>query len=160
MANAAGSILGNPVHGLEDPALLTGSGKYVDDLATVNAAHVMFVRSTVAYGTVQSVDVTEAESMPGVIAVYHAGNSLGFTPFQSFPMVAETFNRPVFAGDTVRFVGDIVAAVVAETRAQAVDAIEAVVVDIDPLQAIVDGPDALAAGAPILFPEAGANVCF
>ncbi len=100
----------------------------------------MFVRSTVAYGTVQSVDVSEAESMPGVIAVYHAGNSLGFSPFQSFPMIAETFNRPVFAGETVRFVGDIVAAVVAETRAQAVDAMEAVVVDIDPLQAIVDGP--------------------
>ena len=138
MAKAAGSILGNPVQRLEDPALLTGSGKYVDDLATVNAAHVMFVRSTVAYGTVRSVDVADAESMPGVIAVYHAGNGLGFTPVQSFPMIAETFNRPVFAGETVRFVGDVIAAVVAETRAQAVDAMEAVVVDIDPMQAIVN----------------------
>ncbi|MEY2448890.1 MAG: aerobic carbon-monoxide dehydrogenase large subunit, partial [Acidimicrobiaceae bacterium] len=160
MAKAAGSILGNPVQRLEDPALLTGSAKYVDDLATDQAAHVMFVRSTVAHGTVRSVDVSGAESMPGVIAVYHAGNALGLTPFQSFPMVAETFNRPVFAGETVRFVGDIVAAVVAETRAQAVDALEAVVVDIDPLPAVVSGPDALAEGAPVLFADAGANVCF
>jgi len=160
MAQAAGSILGNPVQRLEDPALLTGSGKYVDDLAAEGVAHVMFVRSTVAHGTVRSVDVSEAEAMPGVVAVYHAGNGLGFTPFQSFPMIADTFNRPVFAGETVRFVGDVIAAVVAETRAQAVDAMEAVIVDIDPLQAIVNGPDALAAGAPNLFPDVGTNVCF
>jgi carbon-monoxide dehydrogenase large subunit len=160
VAKAAGSILGNPVQRLEDPALLTGSAKYVDDLPSEGAAHVMFVRSTVAHGTVRSVDVADAESMPGVIAVYHAGNGLGLAPFQSFPLVAETFNRPPFAGETVRFVGDIVAAVVAETRAQAVDATEAVIVDIDPLPTAVSGPDAFAAGAAVLFPEAGANVCF
>ncbi|MEY2451419.1 MAG: aerobic carbon-monoxide dehydrogenase large subunit [Acidimicrobiaceae bacterium] len=161
MAKAAGSILGNPVQRLEDPALLTGSAKYIDDLLSDGTAHVMFVRSTVAHGTVRSVDVSDAESMPGVIAVYHAaGNGLGLTPFQSFPLVAETFNRPPFAGERVRFVGDIVAAVVAETRAQAVDALEAVIVDIDPLPVAVSGPDAFADGAAVLFPEAGANVCF
>jgi carbon-monoxide dehydrogenase large subunit len=161
VAKAAGSILGNPVQRLEDPALLTGSAKYIDDLLSDGTAHVMFVRSTVAHGTVRSVDVSDAESMPGVIAVYHAaGNGLGLTPFQSFPLVAETFNRPPFAGERVRFVGDIVAAVVAETRAQAVDALEAVIVDIDPLPVAVSGPDAFADGAAVLFPEAGANVCF
>src|ERR1700690_972371 len=105
----AGSILGNAVRRLEDPALLTGVGKYVDDLVEPNMAHVAFVRSPVAHANVVSVDVTEASSMPGML------------------------NRPVFASDKVRFVGDIVAAVVADTRAQAVDAAELVVVDYDPL---------------------------
>ncbi len=160
MAEAAGSILGNPVQRLEDPALLTGSAKYVDDLAIDGAAHVMFVRSPVAHGTVRSVDVAEAEAMPGVVGVYHAGNDLGLGPFQGFPMIADSFNRPVFAGETVRFVGDIVAAVVAETRAQAVDAVEAVVVEIDTLPPVIDSADAVADGAPMLFPAAGSNVCF
>ena len=64
--------------------------------------------------------------MPGVVAVYSAadGNDLGLAPFQGFPMMPAEVNRPIFATDRVRFVGDIVAAVVAETRAQAVDAAE------------------------------------
>ena len=69
---ASGSILGNAVRRLEDPALLTGAGKYVDDLVEPNMAHVAFVRSTVAHANLVSVDVTEASSMPGVVAVYHA----------------------------------------------------------------------------------------
>ncbi|HEX6422688.1 MAG TPA: xanthine dehydrogenase family protein molybdopterin-binding subunit [Acidimicrobiales bacterium] len=160
MPETGGSILGNPVLRLEDPALLRGEGRYLDDVVSHGAAHVAFVRSTVAHGTVHSVDDAEAVSMPGVIAVYHAANDLGLRPLQSFPMIPETFNRPPFAGETVRFVGDIVAAVVAATREQAIDAAEAVVVDIDPLPAVVDGPDALADGAPVQFPEAGTNVCF
>jgi carbon-monoxide dehydrogenase large subunit len=158
--DAGGSILGNPVRRLEDPALLTGAAKYVEDLASEGTAHVVFVRSHVARGTVRSVDDADAASMPGVIAVHHAAKDLGLSPLQSFPMIPETFNRPAFAGETVRFVGDIVAAVVAETRAQALDAAEAVVVDIDPLPAVVAGPDALADGAPVQFPDAGSNVCF
>ena len=160
MPEPGGSILGNPVRRLEDPALLTGAARYVDDLAPEGTAHVAFVRSPVAHGTVRAVDDAEAASMPGVIAVHHAGNDLGLRPLQSFPLIPETFNRPPFAGDTVRFVGDIVAAVVAGTREQAIDAADAVVVDIDPLPAVVAGPDALADGAPVQFPDAGTNVCF
>ncbi len=160
MPEPGGSILGNPVRRLEDPALLTGAARYVDDLAPEGTAHVAFVRSPVAHGTVRAVDGAEAASMPGVIAVHHAGNDLGLGPLQSFPLIPETFNRPPFAGDTVRFVGDIVAAVVAGTREQAIDAADAVVVDIDPLPAVVAGPDALADGAPVQFPDAGTNVCF
>jgi len=160
MAKAAGSILGNPVQRLEDPALLTGGAKYLDDMATDGAAHVVFVRSTVAHGTVRSVDVSGAASMPGVIAVYSADNDLGLTPFQGFPMIADAFNRPIFATDTVRFVGDIVAAIVAETRAQGTDAADAVIVEIDPLPAVTDAPAAAADGAPLLFPAAGSNTCF
>ena len=156
----SGSILGNPVVRLEDPTLLTGEGRYVDDLEAADAARVVFVRSTVAHGKVESVDVSGALDMPGVIAVYHAGDDLGLAPFQGFVMMPETFNRPVFATEKVRFVGDIVAAVVAETAAQAFDAAEAIVVDIDPLPAVVEPSAALAPDAPLLFPDAGSNVCF
>jgi carbon-monoxide dehydrogenase large subunit len=99
--------------------------------------------------------------MPGVLAVYHAaGDDLGVPGLQGFAMMPPTLNRPVFASDTVRFVGDIVAAVVAETTAQAMDAAEAVVVDYDPLPAVMTAAEALAPDATLLFPEHGSNICF
>lgn len=157
----SGSILGNAVVRLEDPGLLTGAGKYLDDLEPTDAARIAFVRSPVAHGTLLSVDVEEARSMPGVLAVYHAaGDDLGLQPFQSLPAFPALLNRPPLAKERVRFVGDIVAAVVAQTAAQAVDAAEAVVVDIDPLPAVVDKESALAAGSTLLFPEHESNVCF
>src|SRR5438132_7176499 len=156
----AGSILGNAVVRLEDPTLVTGAGQYVDDLEAVEAARVVFVRSSLAHGEVRSINVDEAKGLPGVLAVYHAGDDLGLPSFQGFPMLPDAFNRPVFARDRVRFVGDIVAAIVAETTAQAVDAAEAVVVDIDPLPAVVSQDAALAPDAPLLFPDHGTNVCF
>jgi carbon-monoxide dehydrogenase large subunit len=158
---ASGSILGNAVRRLEDPALLTGAGKYVDDLVEPNMAHVAFVRSTIAHANLGSVDVAEALSMPGVLAVYHAaGDDLGLPSLQQFPAMPETMNRPVFAIDKVRFVGDVVAAVVAETRAQAVDAVERVIVEYDPLPSVTNPLDALSPDAPLLFAEHGSNVCF
>ena len=157
----SGSILGNAVRRLEDPTLLTGGGKYVDDLVEPNMAHVAFVRSPIAHAKVASVDVSDAASMPGVVAVYHAaGDDLGVPGLQGFAMMPPTLNRPVFASDTVRFVGDIVAAVVADTKAQAMDAAEAVVVDYDPLPAVMTAAEALAPDATLLFPEHGSNVCF
>jgi carbon-monoxide dehydrogenase large subunit len=157
----AGSILGNPVVRLEDPALLTGAAQFVDDVDSVGAARIVFVRSSTAHGMVRSVDVEAAKDMPGVLAVYHAaGDDLGLAPFQSLPLLPDSFNRPVFARDRVRFVGDIVGAVVAESGAQAVDAAEAVMVHIDPLPAVVSHASALAADAPRLFPETDSNVCF
>jgi carbon-monoxide dehydrogenase large subunit len=156
----AGSILGNAVLRLEDPTLLEGKGKYVDDLVEPGTLFVSYARSSVAHGNVVSVDVSEAESMPGVVAVYHAGNDLGLPSFQGFPMLPDTFNRPVFAKDRVRFVGDIIAAVVAESKAQAADAADAIVVEYEPLPAITTAMAGLAPDAPLLFPEAGSNVCF
>ena len=158
---AAGSILGNAVQRLEDPTLLTGSGKYLDDMAPTGVLHVAFVRSTMAHAEVTAVDVHAAESMPGVVAVYHArGNDLGLAAHQGFAMMPPLFNRPVFATDRVRFVGDIVAAVVAETKSQAVDATEQVVIDYEPLKVLTTAFDGLAPDAPLLFPEHGSNVCF
>ena len=157
----SGSILGNPVRRLEDPALLTGVGKYVDDLVEPNMAHVAFVRSTLAHATIESVDISEALTMPGVLAVYHAGgDDLGLPSLQQFPAMPVSLNRPVFATDKVRFVGDIVAAVVAQTRAQAVDAVERVVVEYEALPSVTNPVDALSPDAPLLFAEHGSNVCF
>ncbi|MEY2459788.1 MAG: aerobic carbon-monoxide dehydrogenase large subunit [Acidimicrobiaceae bacterium] len=157
----SGSILGNAVRRLEDPTLLTGEGKYVDDLVEPNMLHVAFVRSTVAHANVLSVDASEAESMPGVMAVYHSrDDDLGLPTLQQFQMMPDTLNRPVFATEKVRFVGDVVAAVVAETKAQATDAAETVIVDYDPLPSVLTAADAMAPDAQLLFPEHGSNVCF
>ena len=117
----------------------------------------VFVRSTIAHAEVTSVDTADAASLPGVVAVY-SGDDLGLDPIQGFVMLPPVFSRPVFAKERVRFVGDIVAAVVAETRAQAVDAAEQVIVDYEPLPVVVDAEAALADGAPLLFPEHGSNL--
>jgi aerobic carbon-monoxide dehydrogenase large subunit len=158
---AAGSILGNAVQRLEDPTLLTGAGKYFDDMAPTGTLHVAFVRSMQAYAKVLRVDTAEAEAMPGVKAIYHArGNDLGLPSFQGFAMMPPVLNRPVFANDVVRFVGDVIAAVVATSKAEAADAAEAVIVDYETLRATTTAAQGLAADAPILFPEHGSNVCF
>jgi aerobic carbon-monoxide dehydrogenase large subunit len=155
----SGSILGNSVLRLEDPTLLTGEGKYVDDMVEPGMLHVSFVRSSIAHGTVTSLDIDDALKMPGVKAIYHVGNDLGLPTVQMFAMMPVSLNRPVFA-TTVRFVGDIIAAVVAETKAQAADAAEAVIADIDPLPVVIGATAAMAPGAQVLFPEHGSNVCF
>ena len=98
--------------------------------------------------------------MPGVVAVFHAGNDLGMPAMQGFAMLPPDYNRPIFAGERVRFVGDVIAAVVAESQAQANDAAEQVFADIEPLPVVLTAADGLAPDAPLLFPETGSNVCF
>lgn len=155
----SGSILGNPVKRVEDPRILRGEARYFDDLAIDGMAHIAFVRSTVAHAKVESVDISDAEGMPGVVAVYTKDN-LELAPVQGFVMLPPVFSRPPLADGVVRFVGDVVAAVVAETRGQAVDAAEMIVVDYDPLPVVVDPEAAMADGAPLLFPDHGSNVAF
>jgi carbon-monoxide dehydrogenase large subunit len=154
---ASGSILGHPVTRREDPGILRGATRYFDDLQVPGLTHLAFVRSTMAHARILEVDTTEARTMPGVLGVY-AASDLDLPPVQGFVMLPPVFVRPPLASEVVRFVGDIVAVIVAETRAQAVDAAEAVIVDYDPLPTIVDPEAALAEGAPILFPDHGSNV--
>jgi carbon-monoxide dehydrogenase large subunit len=169
--SAGGSILGNPVQRVEDPRILLGQARYFDDLDPDGCAHVVFVRSTIAHARVTGIETSEAEAAPGVLAVAtkdslslasprrdETERALELAPVQGFVMLPPVFSRPPLADGVVRFVGDIVAAVVAETRAQAVDAAEMVIVDYDPLPALVDPEAALADGAPVLFPEHGSNV--
>jgi carbon-monoxide dehydrogenase large subunit len=154
----SGSILGHPVLRKEDPAVLSGEARYVDDLASDGALHVAFVRSTIAHARIESIDTSEATAMPGVVAVVTAAD-LALEPIQGFVMLPPVFSRPPLATDRVRFVGDIVAAVLAETRAQAIDAAEMVIADYDPLPTVVDPEAALAEGAPLLFEGHDSNLC-
>ncbi|MCY3892514.1 MAG: xanthine dehydrogenase family protein molybdopterin-binding subunit [Acidimicrobiaceae bacterium] len=155
---ASGSILGNPVQRKEDPGLLTGANHYVDDL-DVDAARVAFVRSPEAHAEIVSIDTSDASSMPGVVAVYTAEN-LPMDAFQGFPMMPPDFNRPPLAAGRVRFVGDMVAAVVAETQAQANDAAEAVYIEYSPLPVVSDFERAADPDSPVVWDGQPSNVCF
>ena len=153
------SILGTRVfRAAEDPRFLTGGDRYIDNLDVDGAGHVAYVTSTVAHARVAGIDASDARAMPGVLAVYTAAE-VGLPPKRvDMARVPEAMVLPLLATDTVRFVGEIVATVVAETRAEAVDAAEAVIVDYEPLPAVVGVDGALADGAPLLFPDAGTNV--
>src|SRR5271170_8144938 len=99
----AGSILGNPVRRREDPGILSGATEYFDDLQIPGLLHVAFVRSTIAHAVLESVDTSDALSMPGVVAVYTAAD-LDLPDFHGFMMLPPTMNRPPLARDRVRYV--------------------------------------------------------
>lgn len=152
-----GSILGNRVLRTEDPSLLTGAALYLADLALENPLHAVFVRSQVAHGTITSIDTSDARCMPGVVAVWTAAE-LGIAPHHGFVVIDEDFTRPPLASDRVRFVGEAIAVVLAESVTAGTDAAACVVVDIDPLPVVVDVEAALGQDAPILFPSRPDNV--
>jgi aerobic carbon-monoxide dehydrogenase large subunit len=154
------SLLGNRVLRTEDPKFLTVGGTYVGDLALEDVTRVAYVRSTMAHARLVDVDVSAAQTMPGVLAVVTAAD-LAHIPKTPAPygVVAAPFWRHLLATDRVRFVGEAIVAVVAETLQQAVDACAEVVVDYDPLPVVVDPRDAQADEV-VLFDEAGTNTCF
>jgi carbon-monoxide dehydrogenase large subunit len=152
-----GSILGNRVTRTEDPGLLTGSRRYLADLELDRPLHAVFVRSDVAHGVVRSIDVSEARTMPGVVDVWTA-TELAIAPHHGFANLGDAFARPPLAVDRVRFVGEAVAVVFAESLAEGVDAAQAVWADIEPLPAVTDPEAALADGAPLLFAERDSNL--
>ncbi len=151
------SIFGSAVLRTEDPRFLSGRGRYTDTIPAEGALRAVFVRSMMAHARLKGVDVGEAASMPGVVAVF-TGRELELAPQPSSGSVGGPFDRPVLATEVVRFVGEPVAVVLAETLAQAEDAAESVMVDYDPLPAVVGAEAASADGAPLLFPEAGTNL--
>ena len=128
------SIIGNSVRRTEDKELLTGEAKYVADLEVPDAAVIHFVRSDMAHARV-SVDVSGAAGAPGVLAVYR-GQDIPVAPQQGWPG-PEQLARPILASETVKFVGDPVAAIVAESSRHAVDAAALVEVDYDPLDPVI-----------------------
>ncbi|PXY37130.1 carbon monoxide dehydrogenase [Prauserella coralliicola] len=152
-----GSVLGTEVRRVEDPELLRGQGSYVDNLEVEGVLHLAFVRSPFAHAEVTSIDVSEAEKADGVVAVYTAAE-LNLPPVRQFIEINPDCVRPPLATDRVRFVGDPVAAVVAESAAAAADAVELVDVDYEPLTAVVDPEEALADDAPLQFPDLGSNI--
>jgi aerobic carbon-monoxide dehydrogenase large subunit len=135
----------------EDPPLVTGAAVYTDDLAPPGALHAVFVRAPLAHGRILSIDPGPAAALPGVAGVFCAADlDLAPLPAGGAP---EAMARPVLASGTVRFQGEAVAVVVAATRAQALDAAEAVEVDYEPLPVVTDPLAALDADAPRLFAE-------
>ncbi|HEY3957439.1 MAG TPA: xanthine dehydrogenase family protein molybdopterin-binding subunit [Streptosporangiaceae bacterium] len=152
-----GSLLGNSVRRVEDPELLTGKASYVGNLRFDGLAYAEFVRSPMAHARLAAIDTSEAARAPGVLAVYTAAD-LNLKPFHGLMTVNEACARPPLATGKVRFVGDAVAMVIAETEVAAVDAAELVSVDYEPLDAAVDMEQALADGAPVQFEELGTNL--
>jgi len=158
---------GQAVRRVEDESLLTGAGQFVDDYNLPGQAHVMFLRSPHAHARVLGVDTKAAAGMPGIVAVVtgedlvRAGvkplpSSADFRRADGSPTAAPP--RHALAVDTVRFVGEAVAAVVADTPAAARDALEAIDVRYDVLPCVVDARAAVAAGAPQVWPAASGNV--
>ncbi|MCP4222249.1 MAG: xanthine dehydrogenase family protein molybdopterin-binding subunit, partial [Actinomycetia bacterium] len=152
------SILGNRVVRREDPAFLTTGGTYVDDLDLEDVLHVVYARSIMAHGRINGIDVDEARAAPGVVAVFTAADiaDMGLVP-NLLPVFPEEMRRTYIASDTVHYVGQPVAAVLAETREQAVDAAELVFVDYEPLPVVID-LEASATDEVVLFPAHGTNV--
>jgi carbon-monoxide dehydrogenase large subunit len=160
MKTAGNRLIGAPLERFEDLRFLRGSGTYVADLRIEGMLHAVLVRSAVAHGRLLRIDPTAALAMPGVHAVLTA-EDIG-SPVPRIPIRLDAqppykpFEQPVIATGKVRYVGEPVALVIAETQAQAEDAADAVAVDIAPLQAVVEATDALAGGV-LLIEEAGSN---
>jgi carbon-monoxide dehydrogenase large subunit len=158
---------GHAVRRIEDPALVQGQGVFTDDVAPEGQVFLRFVRSSQAHGRIVGIDADAARAMPGVLAVYTGPelDAAGVKPLAP----AAGFKRPdgqpmsgppkrALALDTVRFVGEPVAMVVARSRDEARAAADAVMANIDPLPAVTDVVAALEAGAPELWPGAPGNV--
>ena len=161
--------IGQGVSRLEDPRLLKGGGRFMDDLDLPNAAHGFVLRLPHAHARIRGIDTAAAAAMPGVLAVLTGADwrsdGLGAvtcdmrmerpdgTPFYNPP------NFPLVA-DKVRMVGDYVVFVVAETLAQAKDAAEAIAVDYKTLTAVATGPDAVAPEAPAIWEDNPDNICY
>jgi aerobic carbon-monoxide dehydrogenase large subunit len=159
--------IGQPVLRKEDPKLLRGEGSYADDVNLPGQAHAVMVRSRHAHGVIRAIEIAEASAMPGVLAVYTAADlaaaglgklkcAVAFSNRDGSAMRAPL--RPALATERVRFVGEAVACIVAETALQAKDAAEAVVVDVDILPAVTNPLTATAAGAPQIHADLAGNV--
>ncbi|HUC61491.1 MAG TPA: xanthine dehydrogenase family protein molybdopterin-binding subunit [Alphaproteobacteria bacterium] len=151
----------------EDAKLLTGRGRYTDDVNLPGQCHVAIVRSRHAHGILRSIGTEAAKAMPGVLGIYSAADvdAAGFGTFKTiinFPnRDGSAMKKPVrraLAQDRVRFVGDPVAFVVAETAFQAKDAADAVELEIEPLPTVVRARDAVAPGAPLVYDDVPGNV--
>ena len=147
------------------PSLVQGQGRYTDDINLPGQAYAVIVRSSHAHGVIKSIDTEAARGMPGVLGVYTADDLKGYGTFKCIVPFKNRDGsemkkpeRRALADGKVRFVGDPVACVVAETLLQAKDAAEAVALDIDALPAVTLASDAAKPGAPQLYDDVPGNV--
>src|SRR6516162_9650918 len=159
--------VGQPVPRTEDPVLVQGRGRYADDVSLPGQAFAVMVRSRHAHGVIKGIDVAAAQAMPGVLAVY-TGADLAAAGYGTLKCIVPLKNRdgtpmrkpprPALAMDKVRFVGDPVACVVAQTAIEAKEAAEAVSLDIEPLPAVTSASEAVKPAAPLVFDDVPGNV--
>ncbi|MBI1778391.1 MAG: xanthine dehydrogenase family protein molybdopterin-binding subunit [Proteobacteria bacterium] len=159
--------IGRPVPRKEDSTLLRGEGRYTDDISLPHQAYAVMVRSRHAHGTIRTIDLSAARLMPGVLGAY-TGADLDAAGFGQMKCAVAFTNRdgtamkppsrPALPRGRVRFVGEALAFVVAETAAEAKDAAELVEAEIEALPAVTDPISAVASGAPQLHAEATGNV--
>jgi carbon-monoxide dehydrogenase large subunit len=161
--------VGQHVTRFEDPRLLRGGGRYVDDIQLPGMAHAIVLRSPHAHAKIKSIDSKAAQAAPGVLCVLTSAD-VKAAGYGDLPVPGGLKRRdgspqykpryPILAEDRVRWVGDTVAFVVAETRAQAMDAAELIAVDYEPLPAVTSTADAPQPGAPRVWDECLDNICF
>ncbi len=150
------NIIGQRVRRLEDPRFLTGAGNYVDDIRLEGALHAQFVRSYEAHARILEIDTEAAAALPGTQVFIAADTDLTVDPPPPFIPVDPKAFRPYLASEKARFVGDIVAVVLSETREGAYDAAELVAVEYEPLPAVTD-LRAAARDEVLLFEDLGTN---
>jgi carbon-monoxide dehydrogenase large subunit len=158
---------GRDVRRIEDAGLLAGAGHFTDDFSPQGVSYIGFLRSPHAHARIVSIDTETARTMPGVIAILTGADlvAAGVKPLQLAPMFTRPDGSPgatplrhALAHETVRFVGEQVVALVAETPEQAKDALEAVLVEYDELPVVTELKDAIADGAPLVWPAATGNI--
>jgi carbon-monoxide dehydrogenase large subunit len=157
--------IGQPVPRTEDPTLVRGHGRYTDDINLTGQVHAVMVRSRDAHGIIKGIDAGAARGMPGVLGVYTADDLKAYGALKcALPLKnrdgspLKVSPRHALAEGKVRFVGDPVACVVAQTLAQAKDAAEAVSLDIEPLPAVAVASEGAKSGAPQLYDEIPGNI--
>ena len=157
--------VGQSVPRSEDPMLLRGKGHYTDDVSLPGQAYAVMVRSRNAHGIIGAIDADAARKMPGVLGVYTAADLQGYGPLKCIVPFKNRDGSPMkkpwrgaLATDKVRYVGDPVAFVVAETVLAAKDAAEAVLLEIEALPAVISAEDAARDGAPLLYDDVPGNV--
>lgn len=160
-------LIGKSVKRVEDKRFITGHGNYTDDIVLPRQTYASFVRSPYGHAKILSVDITEALAMPGVIKIFTGADvaAINGVPcgwqvnFKNGDIMKEP-KHPLLVSDKARHVGDAVAIVIAESKAQAVDAAEAVIVDYEELPCVVDAAKAAQAGAPLVHDDAPNNTCY
>ena len=154
------AYVGSPIKRLEDARLLPGRGRFVDDIKLSGMLHAAILRSPIAHGVLKSIDTGAADAMPGVHSVITAADlpdEIPCVPLRLMPMEELTpLAQPVMARSKLRYVGEALAVVLADSAARAEDALAAVAVDIEPLAAVACSKDALT-GTSLLFEDWGSN---